>query len=88
VGCALWDEDTGFEFVPLNAKPASEVFRLQHHEEAVTARQSLDSFLTGVRATALGVLSVETVIQHIRQSAPGLADLAEELLMAQQGGAR
>ena len=29
VGCTLWDSETGeFEFVPLDAKPASEVFRL------------------------------------------------------------
>lgn len=90
VGCALWDSTTGeFEFVPLKAKPASEVFRLQQREEVKAARQRLDGFLSGVDAVTLGLLSVESVVAHIRKAGhpAGVADLAEELLMA-QGGAR
>jgi predicted phosphodiesterase len=89
VGVALWHYRTGFEFVPLNAKPASQVFRLRRHEEAVTAQRSLAGFLAGVDSAVLGVLSVETVVAHIRSLPkvdPAVADLAEELLMEQQGG--
>jgi hypothetical protein len=90
VGVALWDEGTGFEFVPLKARPASEVFRLQQHEERAAAQQSLDSFLSGVHSTTLRVLNVEAVTGHIRSLGDrAVADLAEELLMAvQQGEAR
>jgi predicted phosphodiesterase len=90
VGCALWDSVTGgFEFVPLKAKPAEEVFRLRRHEEVVTAQRSLADFQDRLSAVKLSVLSVETVIAHIREGghpAP-VVDLAEELLTAEQGGA-
>lgn len=90
VGCALWSTDAGFEFVPLKARPADEVFRLRQHEEVVTAHRRLDGFLSGVDAVTLGLLNVEAVVAHIREAGhpADVADLAEELLMAQQGGTR
>jgi predicted phosphodiesterase len=92
VGVAIWDTDApperAFEFVPLKAKPAAEVFRLREHEEKAAARQSLDGFVAGIGAATLAVLNVEAVVEHIhaRRLDPGVADLAEKLLM-QQGSA-
>jgi DNA repair exonuclease SbcCD nuclease subunit len=94
VGVAVWDTDASpeaaFEFVPLKAKPAEEVFRLRKHEEVKAVQRSLDLFLSGVDAVTLGLLNVETVIAHIREGGydAGVVNLAEELLMAQQGGTR
>jgi predicted phosphodiesterase len=91
VGAALWDSETGgFEFVPLKARPASEVFRLAEHEQAVTAQRRMDGFRAAVSAVTLGVLSVESVIAHIRTLGVGrpVENLAEELLTAQLGGTR
>lgn len=93
VGVTVWDTDAppelAFEFVPLDARPAEEVFRLRRHEETRAVQHSLDLFLSGVDAVTLGLLSVESVIAHIREGGhpAGVVDLAEELLMA-QGGAR
>jgi DNA repair exonuclease SbcCD nuclease subunit len=85
VGCALWSTDGGFEFVPLKARPAGEVFRLRQHEEAATARHRLDGFLSGVSETVLDVLSTEKVLAYVRTLDVGRAveNLAEELLMRQ-----
>jgi DNA repair exonuclease SbcCD nuclease subunit len=86
VGCALWHENTGsFEFVPLKARPAAEVFRLERRAAEVTARKSLDGFLAGVQSATLSVLSVEAVMRHLRESGtePAVVDLAEELLAQQ-----
>lgn len=91
VGIALWDTDTGrFEFVPLKARPAEEVFRLPEYRQDKATERRLDAFLAGVDDAVLGLLSVESVIEHIRStvSDAGVVCLAEELLMAQQGGTR
>jgi calcineurin-like phosphoesterase family protein len=91
VGVTIWDTDApperAFEFVPLDARPPEEVFRLRRHEERVAVQQGLDLFLSGVDAVTLGLLSVETVIEHIREGGhpAGVVNLAEELLMAQGG---
>jgi predicted phosphodiesterase len=90
VGVTIWDSGTSrFEFVPLKAKPAEQVFRLRQREEVVTAQRSLDAFLAGVREVTFGVLSVESVIGHVRalDIDPAVKARAEELLTA-QGGAR
>jgi DNA repair exonuclease SbcCD nuclease subunit len=90
VGCTIWSSDTGeFEFVPLDARPASEVFRLAEADLAKTSTAALDSFLEDVGQTRLEVLSVESVLRHIRELDVGkdVEDLAEELLAeAAQGG--
>jgi Calcineurin-like phosphoesterase len=88
VGVSLWDTFTGeFEFVPLRAKPASEVFRLRQHGEAVTARRSLDDFRAGVEGVTLDVLSIEGVLAHIETLGVDrdIKDLAAELLAGQGG---
>jgi predicted phosphodiesterase len=82
VSCALWDSQTGeFEVVPLQARPAEQVFRLRQHEAAVTARQSLEDFLSGVDGAVLDCLSVESVLAGFREQGvdPAVIDLAEEL---------
>ena len=89
VGCTLWDDETGgFEFVPLHAKPAAEVFRLADRARRVTAQGMMDSFLDAAGHTEMDVLSIEGVLEHFRTL--GLSDdeysLAEEFLMAEAGG--
>lgn len=90
VGCTIWDSTTGeFEFVPLRAKPASQVFRLAMRERDDAATEMMTGFLTAVGRTELGVLSIESVLEHFRtlNLEPGELDLAEEFLMAEAGGA-
>jgi predicted phosphodiesterase len=94
VGVTIWDTDApperAFEFVALDAKPAEEVFRLRRHDEAKAVERSFSAFLAEVDTVTLGLLSVETVIARIREGGHPLpvVNLAEELLMAQQGGSR
>jgi DNA repair exonuclease SbcCD nuclease subunit len=91
VGCTLWDDETGeFEFVPLKALPAGELFRLREREQAVTAHAALDGFLADVGAVTLGVLNVESVLAHIETLGvgPDVVDLARELLTAEIHGGR
>jgi DNA repair exonuclease SbcCD nuclease subunit len=85
VGVTLWTVGEGFEFVPLKARPASEVFRLRAHEEKVTPQRNLEEFLRGVNETQLVVLTRESVIAHIAtlDVGPDVRELAEELLMKQ-----
>jgi DNA repair exonuclease SbcCD nuclease subunit len=83
VGCTLWDSETGeFEFVPLDAKPASEVFRLTERQQVTDMQGRLDDFLSSVGSTSLEAVSVESVIEHIRTLKLGrdAEDLAAELL--------
>lgn len=83
VGVTLWDDRTGrFEFVPLRARPASEVFRLQEKQQVVDMAGRLDDFLASAGEATLEVLNVESVIAHVRTLGLGkpLEDLVEELL--------
>jgi hypothetical protein len=83
VGVTLWDEDTGeFEFVPLDAKPAEQVFRLKEHGQAVDAQLSLDGFLAELGTTTLRRVSPESVMAHVATlDVPGdVAARVEELL--------
>ena len=83
VGVTLYDTETGaFEFVPLDAKSASEVFRLQEKQQVTDMQGRLDDFLSSVGSTNLDAVSVESVIEHIRTLKLGRAaeDLATELL--------
>lgn len=90
VGCTIWDSETGeFEFVPLDAKPASEVFRLAEKAQVADMQGRLDEFLASVGSTTLEAVSVEAVIDHIRTLGLGkdAEDLAAELLTeAAHGG--
>jgi DNA repair exonuclease SbcCD nuclease subunit len=83
VGVTLWGEDTGeFEFVPLDARPAEQVFRLAEHGQAVTAQASLGAFLDEIGSAVLPVLTPDAVMKHIRSKNPGpeAVALAEELI--------
>lgn len=83
VGVTLWDSETGeFEFVPLAARPGSEVFRLREHGEAVTSQMSLDAFMDGLGNTVLPRLEPESVLARFREDGAGADEiaLAEELL--------
>jgi DNA repair exonuclease SbcCD nuclease subunit len=83
VGCTLWDSETGaFEFVPLDAKPASEVFRLTEKQQVTDMQGRLDDFLEEIGGTSLESVSVESVIAHIKTLGLGrdAEDLAAELL--------
>jgi hypothetical protein len=82
IGATLWTPGEGFEFVPLDAKPAAEVFRLREHGQAVTSQMSLDTFMDGLGATVLPRLEPESVLARFREDDAGADEiaLAEELL--------
>jgi Icc-related predicted phosphoesterase len=82
VQVTVWDQDTGFGFVPLDYRPAAEVFRLRRHGEIVTARSSLEEFRADLAGTELGALTVESVLAHVKTLgvSPDVEELAEELL--------
>lgn len=69
----IWDSTTPtgaanqFEIIPLDAKPAEEVFRLRQQQEVVDSHISLDSFVASISGTTLGMLSAEAVHQRIQQ---------------------
>jgi DNA repair exonuclease SbcCD nuclease subunit len=88
VGITVWDSGTGgFDFVPLHARPASEVFRLEEKQQVTDMQGRLDEFLGQIAQTQLGVLSIETVSAHLQtlDLGPDLA-LARELLEFAHGG--
>jgi Icc-related predicted phosphoesterase len=69
IAAGLWDSDTGrFEKVPLNARPAEEVFRLREVREDTDNRSRLEQFLTQVGSAQLSVMSAEAVMEHVRWS--------------------
>jgi hypothetical protein len=83
VGVTVYDSADGtFEFIPLDARPAEQVFRLQEKQQATDLQGRLDDFLVSVGGTTLEVMSAETVLAHVRSLEPGKAveDLVEELL--------
>ncbi len=89
VGVTIYDTQTGkFEFVPLRAKPADQVFRLAEKKQAVDLQGRMDDFLTDIAGTSLEVMSVESVIAHVRSLGVGLSveGLVEELLQEAQHG--
>jgi hypothetical protein len=89
VGVTIYDTMTGtFEFVPLDAKPANEVFRLEEKGRVTDVQGRLDDFLSSVGSTSLEVMSAESVIAHIRSLGLGheVEALAEELLTEAQHG--
>ncbi len=82
--CAtVWDSKTGlFERVPLKAKPASEVFRLQEKQQVTDMQGRLDEFLEQISSAQLDVVSVERVMEHVRGMGLGqpVEALIEELV--------
>jgi predicted phosphodiesterase len=78
VGATIWHSETGeFEFVELPHKPASEVFRLAEKQQAVDLQGRLDTFLEQIGSTQIGVVSIESVIGHVRSM--GLDKSVEEI---------
>lgn len=83
VQVSLWDSDTGqFTEIPLQARPAEQIFRLREQEQLVTAAGKLDDFLAQVGGTKLVVLDTATVLEHVRSRGvdPAVADEVAELL--------
>jgi DNA repair exonuclease SbcCD nuclease subunit len=82
--CAVWDSDIGrFSEIVLKSRPPEQVFRLQEKQQATDMTGRLEEFLTSVGSTTLDVMSVESVVAHIRGLGLSEADttLALELLM-------
>lgn len=88
VAVTIFDTETrGFTEHKLNARPASEVFRLDEVALAKASTAKLDDFLTAVGATTLTVSSTEDVLAHIHSRddlTPELRSLLVELVEAVQ----
>lgn len=83
VGVTIWDSVTGkFEFVPLQAKPAEQVFRIKEIQEVKTTQLKLDEFLNSVGQTTIEITSIESVMNKVRALNLGkdLERVIEELL--------
>lgn len=83
VGLTLFDTLKGeFEFVPLHAKPAEQVFRLQEKKQVTDMQGRLDDFLSTIGSAELEIMSVESVTEHIRGMGlgEGVESLVRELL--------
>jgi hypothetical protein len=83
-GVAIWDSADGqFTEITLNAKPPEQVFRLQEKQQVTDMTGRLEEFLVSVGSTQLEVMSVESVVAHVRGLGLSEADttLAIELLM-------
>jgi DNA repair exonuclease SbcCD nuclease subunit len=83
VGVTIWDSITGrFEFVELQARPASEVFRVKEIQEVKTTQLKLDEFLASVGQSTITITSTESVLAHIRSMNLGkdIEQVVEELL--------
>lgn len=92
-GVTWWNDKTGefeFEEIP-GAKPPEEVFRLREKEQAADVSGKMAAFLSGVTGASLEVVSVESVIAHVRTLGAGheVEALVEELISeAAHGGAK
>jgi DNA repair exonuclease SbcCD nuclease subunit len=83
VQVACWNPTTGhIQHLSLDAKPAEEVFRLIHAQQAATTKLRLDDFLSGIDAAQLPVTSTEAVLEHIRtlNVSPQVLHLVQTLL--------
>lgn len=83
VQVACWDSHTDrIEHLTLPHKPPEQVFRLDEANQARTATQRLDQFLSQVGTTRLEVTTTEAVLDHIRSLGldASLQAVVEELL--------
>jgi hypothetical protein len=83
VSVCSWSASTGFTPIPLNAKPASEVFRLAEIMEAKDATGAFDDFLANVGNSTIAITSIESVMEEVGQRdgvTPQLAALVRDLL--------
>ncbi len=81
----VWDTHAPgrFEGVPLQtAPPASEVFRLQEKQQVTDMQGRLDDFLASISSASLEIVSVESVVKHVREMRLGrpVEALIEELI--------
>lgn len=51
--------------MPLNARPAEEVFRLREVQEETDTRDRLEQFMTQIGTARLAVMSAEAVMEHV-----------------------
>jgi DNA repair exonuclease SbcCD nuclease subunit len=85
VGVTIWDSVTGrFKFLPLNARPASEVFRVAEVVEVKKKQIELDEFLSSVGQSSIEITSTESVLAKVRELNLGkeIERVIEELLNA------
>lgn len=83
VGVTIWDSITGtFEFVELNSRPASEVFRVKEISEVKNTQLKLDAFLESVGQSTIQITTIESVLDKIRSMKLGkdIERVVEELL--------
>jgi DNA repair exonuclease SbcCD nuclease subunit len=86
VGVTVWDSVTGkFEFHPLDARPATEVFRVKEIAEVKTQQAKLDDFLASVGQSTIEVTSIESVMDKVRALKLGkeFEAVVEELLTSE-----
>lgn len=81
VTVTTWGEN-GFGAVMLDAKPASEVFRLVEKTEEKESAARLDEFLSGIEGTTLAVTSIESVMDDVKSKGldKGVERIIVELL--------
>jgi DNA repair exonuclease SbcCD nuclease subunit len=66
----IFDDSVGgnpFTSIPVPFKPAEQVFRLAEHQEERAKAARLDDFLRSVGGVSLTSLSLEQIIDHVRQ---------------------
>lgn len=80
---AIWDSSKGFIPHVIPHKPASELFYVEEHTEAVTERKNLDAFLKDVGQSQITISSIESVqgyVQGREDVEKKVKDLAIEIL--------
>jgi DNA repair exonuclease SbcCD nuclease subunit len=83
VGVTIWDSVSGsFEFVELNSRPASEVFRVKEIAEVKNTQLRLDEFLESVGQSTIEITTTESVLAKVRTMGLGkeIERVIEELL--------
>lgn len=63
---AIWDSNKGFIPHVIPYKPASELFYVEEHAEAVAERKNLDSFLKDVGQSKITISDIESVKEYVR----------------------
>ena len=68
----------------VNARPASEVYRTEVHDETVRRRFEIESFIKSLGEASIRRFTIEDLIVEIRKTSPDLeaCEIAEEILQA------
>lgn len=87
VAIAVYDTDTDqIWHENLNAKPAAEVFRLEHRAEVRAVEHRLNTFLEKIGSTRIEITSIEQVMTHVRSLNVGEAvEQAVHALLVEAG---